>query len=59
MEENIIYDSDDYVWIAAITIIIIVSLLLLHLSPSIDTILRGCFFVTLCGFLETYLPKRR
>jgi len=59
MEENIIHNSDDDVWMAAITIIIIVSLLLLHLSPSIDTILRGCFFVTLCGFLETYLPKRQ
>ena len=45
--------------LGVIATIAIGALLFLHLSPSVDTILRGCFLLTLCGFLETYLPKRQ
>ena len=44
--------------IGVLATIAIGGLLTLYLSPSLDTILRGCFLLTLCGFLETYLSKR-
>jgi len=60
MEEKDVLGSGELGWFFAIIFMMaLVGLVLLHRSPSLDTILRGGFILTLCGFLETYFPTRR
>ena len=59
MEDNDAWSGDRGWMIGLLVTLLIGCLLLFHISPSVDAILRGGFFLTLCGFLETYLPKRQ
>ena len=46
--------SDDPIWLfAVVAMFIIGGLVMLHVSPTIDMILRGCFVLAFIGYLQT------
>ena len=60
MKDDDGYGSDDPIWLfAVVAMFTIGGLVMLHVSPTIDMILRGGFILAFIGYLQTYFPKKK